>query len=122
MKVMIYYLPLGLKAIYFIKNNVLGHLVKFNGAVFDYFGKPAEPTQFNVKCIDCVSVVLSKVHFVVDNITSLGINFAGSNIENKLNVTVMLISALQSIKKINAILVVDYCHAQIILGTLTMQK
>ena len=51
--------------------------------------------------------MLSKLHFVVDNITSLGVNFAGLNIENKLNITVMLISALQSIKKINAILVVE---------------
>ena len=69
---------------YFIRSNVLGHRVKFNGAVFDYFGKPAEPTQFNVKCIDCVSVVLSKIHFLVDNITSLGINLSGSNINKKL--------------------------------------
>ena len=30
--------------IYFIRNNVLGYPVKFTGNVFDYFGKPAEPT------------------------------------------------------------------------------
>ena len=93
---------------YFIRNNILGHQVKFTAAVFDYFEKLAEPTQFNVKCADCVStIVLSKVHFVIDNITSLGITFSGSNIESKLNVTVELMSAAQSIKQINAALVVE---------------
>ena len=93
---------------YYIRNNILGHQVKFTGAVFDYFGKLAEPTQFNVKCADCVStILLSKVHFVIDNITSLGITFSGSSIESKLNVTVELTSAAQSIKQINAALVVD---------------
>ena len=93
---------------YYIRDNILGHQVKFTGAVFDYFGKLAEPTQFNVKCIDCVStILLSKVHFVIDNITSLGITFSGSSIESKLNVTVELTSAAQSIKQINAALVVE---------------
>ena len=92
---------------YFIKNNILGLRVKFNGAVFDYFGKPAEPIQFYVKCVECVSVLLSKIHFVVDNITLIGITFSGSNIESKLNATVMLISARQSIKKINTTLVIE---------------
>ena len=27
--------------VYFITNNILGHPVKFIGAVFDYFGRPA---------------------------------------------------------------------------------
>ena len=77
--------------------------MKFNGAVFDYFGNLAELTQFNVKCADCVStILLSKVHFVIDNLTSLNITFSGSNIESKLNVTVELTSAVRSIKQINA--------------------
>ena len=93
---------------YFIRNNILGRQVKFTGAVFDYFGKPAEPTQFNVKCTGCVSsILLSKVHFAIDNITSLGVTFSGSNIKNRLNVTVELTSAIQSIQKINATLVVE---------------
>ena len=34
--------------VYFITNNVLGYPVKFTSAVFDYFGKLAEPTLFNI--------------------------------------------------------------------------
>ena len=30
--------------IYFVRNNVLGHEVKFTGAVFDHYGKPTVPT------------------------------------------------------------------------------
>ena len=32
--------------VYFVRNHILGHPVKFTGAVFDYFGKPTEPTQY----------------------------------------------------------------------------
>ena len=93
---------------YFIRNNILGRPVKFAGAVFDNFGKPAEPTQFNVKCIDCTSaVVLPKINFLIDNITSLGITFSGENVEKRINVTVKLISALRSIKEISATLIIE---------------
>ena len=95
--------------IYFVINNFLGHQVKFTGAIFDYFGKPAEPTQFNVQCTDChlSSIVLPVVNFLVDNITFLSITFSGKNIEKRLNVTVMLTSAVHSIKEINTTLVVE---------------
>ena len=94
--------------IYFITSNILGQPVKFTGAVFDYFGKLAEPTQFNVKCTDCApSIVLHKITFFVNNVTSLSISFSGANIQNRLNVTVMLTSALWSISEISAIFVVE---------------
>ena len=62
--------------VYFITNNILGHPVKFTAATFGYFGKPAEPTQFNIKCTDCASsIVLSKITVLVDNATSLSVTF-----------------------------------------------
>ena len=94
--------------VYFIRNNVLGLPVKFAGAVFDYFGKPAEPTQFKVECKDCASsVVLPKINFLIDNITSLSVTFSGANIEKRLNVTVNLISSLRSIKEISVTLIIE---------------
>ena len=94
--------------IYFIRSNVLGHPVKFTGNVFDYFGKPAQPTQFDVQCVNCSSsILLPKVHFLVDNITSLGITFLGANIENIMNINVTLTSVVHSIKQITATLIVE---------------
>ena len=46
--------------IYFSRSNVLGYPVKFTGAVFDYFGKLAEPTQFDVQCVNCSSSITAK--------------------------------------------------------------
>ena len=94
--------------VYFIRNNILGRPVKFAGAVFDYFGKPAEPTQFKVEFKDCASsIALPKINFLIDNITSLSVTFSGANIEKRSNVTVELISALRSIKQINVNLIVE---------------
>ena len=94
--------------VYCIRSNVLGYPVKFTGNVFDYFGKPTEPTQFDVQCVNCSSfIVLPKVHFLVDNITSLSITFSGSNIKYRMNVNVTLTSIVHSIKEINTILVVE---------------
>ena len=94
--------------VYFVRNNILGHPVKFKGIVLDYFGESAEPTQFNMKCIDCAaSIVLPKINFVIDNIYTLGVTFLGENIEQKLNVTVKLISALHSIKEVSATVIIE---------------
>ena len=94
--------------IYFVKNNVLGYPVKFTGNVFDYFGKPAEPTQFDVQCVNCSSsIVLPKLHFLVDNITSLSITFSGSNIKYRMDVNVTLTSIVHSISEITTTLVVE---------------
>ena len=94
--------------IYFIRNNVLGYPVKFTGNVFDYFGKPAEPTQFDVHCVNCSSsIVLPKALVLVDNITSLSITFTGSNIENSININVTLTSTIHSIKQITTTLIVE---------------
>ena len=92
---------------YFVTNGILGYPVEFTGNVFGYFGKPTEPTQFDVQCVNCSSVVLRTVHFLVDNITSLSITFTGKNIENKMNVTVRLSSSVHSIKEVNTTLVVE---------------
>ena len=81
--------------------------MKFTGNVFDYFGKPAEPTQFDVQCVNCSSsIVLPKVHFLVDNISSLSITFTGANIENRINANVALTSIVRSINEIYTTLVV----------------
>ena len=94
--------------VYFVRNNILGLPVKFTGEVFDYFGRSAEPTQFNVKCIDSTSsTVLPKVNFLIDNVTSLSVTFSGENVEKRINVTVKLISALRSIKEISTTLIIE---------------
>ena len=94
--------------IYFIRSNVLGYPVKFTGAVFDYFGKPAEPTQFDVQCVNCSSsITLPKVHFLVDNISSLSITFTGANVESRVSANVALTSTVHSIKQITTTLVVE---------------
>ena len=94
--------------IYFIRSNVLGYPVKFTGNVFDYFGKPSEPTQFDVQCVNCSSsTVLPKLHFLVDNISSLSIIFSGTNIKDIMYINVILTSINYSIKQINTTLVVE---------------
>ena len=94
--------------IYFITNNVLGYPVKFTGNVFDYFGKPAEPTQFDLQCVNCLSsIVLPKALVLVDNTSSLSITFTGSNIKNITNVNVTLTSTVHSIAEITTTLVVE---------------
>ena len=104
---------------YYIRNNILGQEVKFTGAVFDYFGKPTEPTLFNMhlQCsntTDCSTYTLiggNRDHILtqsIDNFTILNIKFKG----NKINVehiehTVILTSLSYSLNKINASLVVE---------------
>jgi len=51
--------------IYFKKNNILGRRVTFRGAVFDFFGKPAEPTLFGVECNECYSFVLDSSYLLL---------------------------------------------------------
>ena len=95
--------------IYYIKNNILGHEVKFNGATFDYFGKPSVPSQFSVECVNCSTVSLfGDNHLLVDNITNLSVRFKGGNIEgNNTSVTLNLISTLYSLQQISTTLVVE---------------
>ena len=94
--------------VYFIKNNILGYPVKFAGNVFDYFEKPAEPTQFFAQCVNCSSsIVLPKTLLLVDNITFLSVTFTGAYIENRVNVNLTLTSTVHSIKEITAILVIE---------------
>ena len=94
--------------IYFIKSNILGHEVKFNGATFDYFGKPAGSTQFNVDCANCFHISIVEKHVLVDNITSLHLTFVGARIPNKgLNVTVDISSTLLSFKIITTTIIVE---------------
>ena len=94
---------------YFIKNNILGLQVLFTGAVFDYFGMPTEPTQFNVKCLECSTQTLLKdYHLLIDNATNLGITFKGNEINtDSKNVTVQLKSLFYSLQEISIILKVE---------------
>ncbi|XP_065891108.1 uncharacterized protein [Dysidea avara] len=95
--------------IYYIKNNILGHEVKFNGATFDYFGKPAEPTQFGIECIDCPGSVKPDLeHVLIDNSSYLNIKFFGQRItENGINVTLYLRSNFLTFKQISTALIVE---------------
>ena len=97
--------------VYFVRNNILGRPVKFTGAVFDYFGKPTEPIQFQVQ-LQCSSYSLvgdNNILFrLVDNITFLGINIRGKKIDSdSINVNLTLTSLFYSLKKINTTLVVE---------------
>ena len=94
--------------IYCIRSNVLGYPVKFTGNVFDYFGIPAQPTQFIVQCVNCSSsIVLPKTLLLVDNISSLSVTFTGAYTENIINIKVTFTSAVNSIEEITATLVVE---------------
>ena len=98
--------------VYFIRNNILGHPVKFTGAVFDYFGKPAKPTLFSIQ-LKCSSYILigGNNNFLtqsIDNFTVLCINFKGKqiNIGHK-NLTLTLRSLFDLFKMINTTLIVE---------------
>ena len=107
--------------IYFISNNILGHPVKFTGAVFDYFGKPTEPTLFNIQMQYLYDTNLFEYSLIggnrnhlliqsVDNVTVLSINFRGKKIDpvNKsINLIVTLKSLAYSHDNVNVTLVVE---------------
>ena len=107
--------------IYFISNNILGHPVKFTGAVFDYIGKPTEPTLFNIQLHCLYNTNLFEYSLIggnrnhlliqsIDNVTVLSVNFRGKKIDtiNKsINLTVTLISLAYSHDNVNATLVVE---------------
>ena len=105
--------------VYFVKNNILGHEVKFTGAVFDHFGKPTVPTQFNIQ-LQCLQnsecseyILMSDNHnciltHTIDNFTMLSINFKGTRIDTShINLNVTLTSLLYSLNNINATIVVE---------------
>ena len=101
---------------YFVRNNILGQEVKFTGAVFDYFGKPTEPTLFNIRlqcsnATDCSTYTLiggNHDHILtqsIDNFTVLNVKFKGNEINHEhINLTLILTSLSYSL---NATLVVE---------------
>ena len=106
--------------VYFVRNNILGHPVKFTGAVFDYIGKPTEPAQFNIQLLyqhkhleNFKYTLINGNHNdlltqSIDNFTILSVNFKGQTVNaTYLNLTVLLTSLSSSFDKINATLVVE---------------
>ena len=104
---------------YFVRNNVLGQEVKFTGVVFDYFGKPTEPTLFNIQLqcsntTDCSTYTLiggNRNHILtqsIDYFTILNVKFKGNKINDEhIERTLTLKSLSYSLNKINATLVVE---------------
>ena len=105
--------------VYFVRNNILGRKVKFTGAVFDYFGRPTIPTQFNIQ-LQCLQntecseyILISDNHnyiltHTIDNFTMLSVNFIGKRIDTShINLTVTLTSVLYSYDTIRAAIVVE---------------
>jgi len=94
---------------YFIANNILGHKITFKGAVFDYFGKPAESTQFSVQCTDCSTFTLESNHLFVNNITFISVSITtGSDIKGKnVNVTLDIVSLATSVLDVTVTLVIE---------------
>ena len=105
--------------VYFVKNNILGHPVKFTGAVFDYFGKPTVPTLFSVQLqhlsnkkfpshtlIGSVSNhILTKS---VDNFTILNITFKGKKVDiAHINLSVIMTPLTNALNNISTVLVVE---------------
>ena len=105
--------------VYFVRSNILGREVKFTGAIFDYFGKLTEPTQFSIQ-LQCLqntecsafSLMSDNHNYIltqsIDNLSVLIINFRGKRIYNShINLNVTLTSLLYSLNDINATLVVE---------------
>ena len=105
--------------IYFVRNKILGREVKFTGTIFDYFGKPTIPTQFNMQ-LECIQntecseyILISDNHnyiltHTIDNFTMLSVNFKGKRIDTShINLTITLTSVLYSLDTINATIVVE---------------
>ena len=105
--------------VYFVRNHILGHPVKFTGAVFDYFGKPTEPTQYDMQLqcsqnSECLGYTLMSdnhnyiLTHTIDNSTILNVNLKGKLINTAhMNLTVTLTALSYSINSINAALVVE---------------
>ena len=105
--------------VYFVRNNILGHPVKYTGAVFDYFGKPTEPVQFKIElhCLHntiCSSYILiggncdNIMTQSIDNFTIFSVNIKGKEVDTKpMNLTVTLTSFSYLLKKITTKLVVE---------------
>ena len=81
--------------VYFVKNNILGNPVKFTGAVFDHFGKPTVPTQFNIQMQCSQSTNCSAYALIndnhnyiltrsIDNLTILDVSFKRKKIDHSL--------------------------------------
>ena len=105
--------------VYFVTNNILGHPVKFTGAIFDHFGRPTIPTQFNIQ-LQCLQntecseyILISDNHnyiltHTIDNFTILSVNFKGKRIDTShINLNVTLTSVLYSLNNIHATIVVE---------------
>ena len=98
--------------IYFIRNNILGQPVKFTGAVFDYFGKLAEPTLFSIQ-LNCSLYILiggnddNILTQSIDNFTILNVNFKGKRSDKDINLTLTLTSLSSLFKTIITKLVIE---------------
>ena len=107
--------------VYFITSNVLGYPVKFTCALFDYFGKLAEPTLFNIQ-LQCLQITECSAYILIgsnhdniltqsiDNFTIPYINFKGKRIntvDKSVNLTITLTSFSYSIDNINATVIVE---------------
>ena len=94
---------------YFVKRNILGHPISFNGSVIDYFNHSAAPTQFDVQChfnCDGIKLANNSKHVLVDNVSSLSLILTGKQIISKgRNVTLKLTSTPETFNKIISVLV-----------------
>ena len=99
--------------VYFIRNNILGHPVKFTGSVFDYFGKPAEPTLFSIQLTSSSYILIGGnndniLTESIDNFTILNINFKGKRIDvDNINLTLTLRSLSNLFEMITTTLIVE---------------
>ena len=100
--------------VYFIRNNILGHPVKFTGSVFDYFGKPAEPTLFSIQLRHIYSSYIliggnndNILTQSIDNFTILNVNFKGKRINTDRINLILTLKSLSNLFKIITTLIVE---------------
>ena len=76
----------------YISGKILGNPVKFYGIVLDYFDKPAEITEFHVRCLDNYALINNLLLF--DNVSPLNLVLVGNEITNSTNVTLLFYSEI----------------------------
>ena len=102
--------------IYFIKHNIVGVPVTFNGVLLDYFDKPTDTTEFIVQCIECYnSYTLQSSQVLVDNASPIEVNMFGNEVTSSINVTLSLLSRVNNYyHQIKVTLVIEFvpCYDQ----------
>jgi len=81
--------------VYYIGSKILGRAIQFYGILLDYFDKPADATEFYLKCIECKDILLINTQLVIDNMSPLTVNLVCDAVKSSTNVSVRLSSNIE---------------------------